>query len=281
LSSEAWVEYRDKPPNPGLNFTTHLALVKNSTGQLLKCYVKGGVTMDSPTPLAESLAWLIASQLDLPRPKYAGLLILRIDKLKNHLSLPPHWLKEEYMPCFYTSAVETMPNYGPKNVNLVPMPGNLGQPVLARSTTHSVTNKSILSNELVKLSAFDEWLDNQDRHSGNVLVDHKGIRTPIDNEYCFYKQFWSDKVNVTKQSLLEQAEKLLGTIEIADYKVRVAVAGRSHDSAYPAVAGTLYSLIMNYHDDVDRGDQIWRAVHQHLFERAAPNWLPATLNVII
>ena len=56
---------------------THQALVADPSGRLHKCFVKAS-PLGNPMVLTESVAWMIAGAVDLPRPEFAAVLLLPV-----------------------------------------------------------------------------------------------------------------------------------------------------------------------------------------------------------
>ena len=105
LRSTAWREFRGEPQQIGQNRTTHLAMIEDPSGNWHRCYVKC-CPPNWPTPLTEALAWLLAEALDLPRPEFAALVMVPLDKLRQHIPMDQHWLNYSEMIAFCVSAVD-------------------------------------------------------------------------------------------------------------------------------------------------------------------------------
>ena len=108
LPSTAWREFRGAPDRQGQNLTTHRALIADERGQERLCYVKA-CPPQYPMVIAESLAWLIAEALDLPRPDYAALLLLPLPRLRSSMALDQHWGHYSEALAFCSSAVDGKP----------------------------------------------------------------------------------------------------------------------------------------------------------------------------
>lgn len=94
LPDTAWLEFRGASAKKGQNKTTHQALVVDAAGREHKCFVKASPD-EYPMAFAEGLAWLLAEALDLPRPRFAALLVLPVQKLKLHMDLDQYWMHKQ------------------------------------------------------------------------------------------------------------------------------------------------------------------------------------------
>jgi phosphoinositide 3-/4-kinase-like protein len=190
LPSQAWREFRGTPDSKGLNQTTHLACIEDPNGQIHRCYVKLA-PIDWPTPLTESIAWLLAESLNLPRPGFAALVVVPVEKLRAHMPLDQHWLRYPEALGFCAEVVQGRdPTHGWK--------------WLAWLRTKSLYKKA----DIARISAFDQWVENQDRHTGNLLIRSSGECVPIDNEHILYSLLWPPVgLQFRRNSLVEEAAK--------------------------------------------------------------------------
>lgn len=264
LPPESWREFRGVPSSKGLNQTTHLAVIADEHGKLHKCYVKL-VPATWPTPLTEALAWLLANALDLPRPDFAAIVLLPINKLKGCIPLDQHWLTYDVVPAFCSSAVE----------GKSPIQG-------WRWLTWMRLRKLYKRAEVAKISAFDQWVDNQDRHSGNLLVRKNGECVPIDNEFSFYSLLWgSVGIAVHKNSLLQESSNHLTLENFTRFKVDMANSSKNHalalDNVSPHLRHTIDALVNNSAN----ADALWQQIYTFLNVRAQPGWMSNQLGVTI
>ena len=164
LPAASWREFRGTPPKTGTNQTVHLATVEDGTGKLHRCYVKM-CPSHWMTPITESVAWILSAELSLPRPQFAALILVPLDKLSKHLKLDQHWLGQPQALAFCASAVDgKSPTQGWQW--LAPLR----------------TKRMFKRPEIARIAAFDLWADNQDRNTSNVLIERSGNCIPIDNE---------------------------------------------------------------------------------------------------
>lgn len=263
LPSAAWREFRGTPNQKGLNQTTHLASIATPSGKVHKCYVK--LTPPNwPTPLTEALAWLLAEALELPRPEFAALVMVPISKLKDHMPLDQHWLQYPEAIAFCSSAVD-------------------GQnPVRGWKWVAEIRKKRLYRRpEVARIGAFDQWVENQDRHLGNLLVRKSGEHVPIDNELILYSLLWpSVGLNFNHNSLVNEAKRQLTDTDFKQFAVEVARCADRHHDALLQVGPRLQAMIDALVADKNTAKILWQQVSSFLHLRAARDWLPQQLGVI-
>jgi len=265
LPASAWREFRGEPKQKGLNKTTHMAMIEDTSGKLHRCYVKG-CPSNWPTPLTEAFGWLLAEALDLPRPEFAALVLVPLDKLRQHMPMDQHWLNYREMLSFCASDVEG------KTVSH-------GFKLTANLRTSRVYKRL----EVARISAFDYWVNNQDRNTGNLIIRSNGDCVPIDNEFILYSLLWAGKVPFTvgHKSLLEEGKRHLQGDAYARFKVEMASQGKLHDAALRAVAPRLEQMVRALIPNTAVANATWIDVQQYLATRADPGWLPTELGVIV
>lgn len=263
LPSHAWVEFRGLPKTKGLNQTTHLASIKAPDGRLHRCYVKM-VPPDWPTPLTEAIAWLLAEALDLPRPMFAAIVTVPIPKLRQHMPLDQHWLKHNEYLAFCAEVVD----------GKSPVQG-------WRWTAWYRLKKFYQRQEVRRISAFDQWLENQDRHAGNLLKRANGECVPIDNEHVLYSLLWASVgIAFGHNSLLNEATKYMSPEGLKRFKVEMANFGKQHEQAFNIANSQLEATVKALVRDPVIAETIWQTVSNFLQARAKPEWMPAQLGVI-
>lgn len=264
LPTTAWREFRGVPTQKGLNQTIHLASIEDATGKLHRCYVKG-CPPNWMTPLTEAIGWLLAEALDLPRPEFAALVMVPLDKLREHIQLDQHWLNYPEMLAFCTSAVD------------------------GKSTSHGWkwlahlrARKIYKRPEVARIGAFDYWVDNQDRNAGNMIVKTDGQCVPIDNEFILYSHLWAGKVPFTighRSLLIESAQHLSGMAH-SRFKIEMARHSKLHEAVLKAASPTLEQAVRRLIPDTVQANAVWLGVQQYLASRADPDWLAGELGVI-
>lgn len=265
LPPSAWREFRGEPKQKGLNKTTHRAIIQDATGKLHHCYVKG-CPLGWPTPLTEALGWLLAEALGLPRPEFAALVLVPLNKLRKSMQMDQHWLHHSEMLAFCASAVNGKP-------------ASQGW----RFTADWRASRLYKRPEIARISAFDQWVDNQDRNTGNLIVTRGGNCIPIDNEYVLYSLLWAGKVpfDITHNSLLAESINYLTPVDYEQFLVDIAYQGKLHEAAFITAASKLQQMIHSLIPDTVVADSLWANVEQFLANRSNPHWLSTQLGVIV
>lgn len=265
LPSTAWREFRGEAKHKGLNKTTHQAMIEDPTGKLHRCYVKG-CPANWPTPLTEAFGWLLSEALNLPRPEFAALVLVPLDKLRSHMHMDQHWLNYSEMLSFCASTV-----YGATS------------PPAWRWLAHMRTKRVYKRPEVARISAFDYWVDNQDRNNSNLIVKRDGDCVPIDNEFILYSVLWNGKVNfqVAPKSLFVEAKRFLGGNDYARFTVEVARQAKLHDAAFAMAEFKLKETVNLLIPDATAAKNVWNSVEQFLSPRGKPDWLSNQLGVIV
>ena len=262
LPETAWLEFRG-PGKAGQNLTCHQALVADASGKHHKCFVKAA-PQGNPMPFTEAVAWMVAEALDLPRPKFAALLLLPIPKLRKHLKLDQHWHGYSHAMAFCTSSVD-------------------GKGVASRWpwVTHLRKAQAFRHSDVPRIAAFDHWVDNRDRHAGNFLRTRAGGYIPIDNEYILYSVVWAASTAVLYRSLRDEARKVLTPAGFTKFEASMLVASQLHVAALQAAAPKVQKLVAVMHPDAAEGAVFASAVLQFLNQRAQPDWLGNELGHIV
>lgn len=260
LPSTSWREFRGPASNQGQNFTTHQALIADQHGVERLCYVKA-CPPGYPMVVAESLAWLIAEALDLARPEFAALLLLPVPKLRMSMRMDQHWQHYPEVLAFCSSAVQ-------------------GKPIRGRWTwlERMKRAKSFEHGDVARIAAFDHWVENQDRHSGNLLVAD-GRFVPIDNEYVLYSLL-SAPFGILRQTLHDEAKNLLRGKALKAFEASMIVASDSHLPAFMAVQATLTQWLHVVIPNPVEAANLATAILQFLGPRAQPGWLANELGHI-
>jgi hypothetical protein len=207
-------------------------------------------------PYAEAIAWLIADALDLPRPSFAALLLLRLDRLKGHLPLDQHWLQYPQTLAFCSSTV-------------------VGKHITGRWSwlSHLRALRAFKHPELPRIAAFDVWIDNQDRHTGNFLKTSAGRYIPIDNEYALYTLLWARLLTVAHNSLRNLARETLPQVAFDKFESAMMAAATAHEPALSKASPDLKQFLSSVIADPSQRDQFAAVVLSFLAQRADTNWL--------
>lgn len=263
LPETAWREFRDAPKARGQNQTIHQALIADASGQEHKCFVKA-CPAHYPMPLAEGLAWLALEALGLPRPKFAALLVLPVHRLRTCMTLDQHWSNIPYALAFCSSTVE-------------------GKHITSswQWLSRIRAARAFSREDIAKIAAFDMWVENQDRHAGNVIRDKAGTYVPIDNELILYTLLWvALGFAYEPRSLRAQAQALLKPAGYAKFEVSMMLASKDHHSAFLKVSPALQQLVFALVSDPVMATNTTTAILQFLGQRAQPDWLANELGLI-
>lgn len=259
----AWTEFRGASERKGQNHTTHQAVITDAGGQQHKCYVKASPP-GFPMPFAEALAWLVADALDLPRPTFAALVEISIPELRKHMALDQHWMQHATVLAFCCSAVDG------KHINSA-----------WRWLERMRTAKALLHEDVARIAAFDMWVENQDRHTGNFLRTKAGDYVPIDNELILYSLLWlANGFSYAHNSLVAQAHATLKTPGYTKFEVSMVLASKHHEAAFRKVTPALQQFVAALIADPAQAAATTTAILQFLAQRAHPDWLAIKLGRI-
>jgi hypothetical protein len=263
LPETAWREFRSHPKSRGQNHTTHQALIVDQQGQEHKCFVKASPA-NFPMAFAEAFAWLVADALDLPRPSFAALLHLPIHKLRQFMPLDQHWMNVPYALAFCSSTVEGK---------------HIASPW--RWLAHLRATKAFKNDDVARIAAFDVWIENQDRHTGNFLRTRDGDYIPIDNELILYTLVWvSSGFSYAHNSLRKQAQAVLKVPGYTKFQVSMVLASKLHEAAFVKSEPALRQLIAMMVADPVQATATATAILQFLEQRAHPDWVANELGLI-
>lgn len=264
LPATAWREFRGAAANRGQNHTTHQALIADPTGRAHKCFVKASPS-GNPMVLTESIAWMIAGALELPRPDFAAVVLLPVFKLRQCMPLDQHWLRYNEVLAFCTSTVAGKHVTGRWNW--------LAALRAARAFKH---------RDIARIAAFDHWVENQDRHTGNFLRTSAGDYIPIDNELVLYSLVWLARgYQYGHNSLRGQARALLKQAGYTRFEALMAVASLEHEQAFLKVSPSVQQLVAIMIADPAEATTLATNILQFLEQRAQRDWLANELGCIV
>lgn len=264
LPDSAWREFRSAPASKGQNHTTHQALIVDHAGQEHKCFVKAA-PQGNPMAFTEGLAWLMADALDLPRPKFAALLHLPVQKLRQCMPLDQHWMGYQHALAFCSSAVA-------------------GKHITSRWNWVAAFRaaRAFSHQDVARIAAFDVWVENQDRHTGNFLRTRAGDYIPIDNEFILYTVVWvASGISCVPHSLRSQARAMLKNAGYLKFEASMVMASQQHEQAFLKVSPSLQQFITTMIADPAQGAAAATAILQFLGRRAQPDWLVNELGRIV
>lgn len=264
--SQSWLEFRSLPERPGLNTTTHMALVADHNGVAQKCYLKFINVQESPGLLCEGIGWLVAKAAGIDVPDFAAIVLVPLDKLAKSMKIPT-WMNgyAEY-PAWCVKAVDG------KSIAQI----NKWSAWLRRS-------QCLSAKSTPALAAFDKWIDNRDRNYGNIIRISAKNYSAIDHEKILYELLWVNSYQITfdERSLLIQAAANLDDVKRHNFLCSAAKAADGHSRALDSSA----QEIIQYLSYIVVGDQesklLWDAIQKFLKSRSTPGWMANELGVIV
>ncbi len=261
MKADSWVEYRGQPPNRRQGSLTHQATIRDLDGQLRRCYLK----MDPPNVgdvvLAEWIGHLLLSALDIPRSAFAGIVLVPIDKLAHSLTIPEQMKEATLWPAFCCELVD----------NFKPV-------VLWRWRERLLLSRMYQEDEVIRIAAFDEWVDNPDRHDKNIILSRDGKFVAIDHDHLL--QSILSKLAVVPQTIMLQARKCLTPKDFDKFSVSVASASNQHSSCFTTARSDIEEAVKSIHIGNIPSDTLFKDIDAFLTERSQDGWLAQKLQVI-
>lgn len=242
--------------------TTHQAVIADASGHEHKCFVKAA-PQGNPMPLTEAVGWMVADCLGLPRPAFAAVLLLPIQKLRMHMKLDQHWSGYSHTLAFCSSTVP-------------------GKHIQARWQWLAKLRKAraFQHEDVPRIAAFDMWVENQDRHTGNFLRTKDGQYVPIDNEFILYTLVWAATMTVKQNSLRDEARAVLTAAGYTKFEISMVIASKLHEGALTRASPALHQFICALHGNAAQGVAAATAILQFLTQRAHPDWVANELGRI-
>lgn len=260
LDAAAWREYKGKPASAGVNETTHLAKIADTSGRLHDCFVK---LLPGPGPalLCEALGWLLARASDVSCPGFGAIVLVPVVELRNSQRLPPQFDGMALCPAWCS---EVVCGNAVRQVHKM-------QFFLARGNC-------LRSRDARKIAAFDKWGDLRDRNFGNVIQSGKGGYVAIDHESLLHDLLWVPTGRgFHEQSLLVEARKALKPADFQRFQVDMANAAKGHAQALKDAQTDLADIIGKL---VPANPNATAQIIQTLDQRAQTGWLANLLGVI-
>lgn len=135
--------------------------------------------------------------------------------------------------------------------------------------------------DVSRIAAFDMWIDNQDRNSGNLVRTKVGDYIPIDNEFALYSLIWAAaNISVESKTLRAQARAMLKPAGYSKFESSMMVAATEHKGAFIKCSPSLQEFLMKLAANPVQGTQATTAIMQFLGQRADPDWLANELGLI-
>jgi hypothetical protein len=145
------------------------------------------------------------------------------------------------------------------------------------------TKAALRHNDVRRIGAFDEWVDNRDRHVGNLIRRHDGAYVAIDNEFALFSAVWAvimPQLTVAHRSLVAEAANKLTHSGLTRFKVDMALASDHHAAALSKVQQRIVDTIAALVPDKKVASQIAANVVSFLQARADQQWMRQHLGVI-
>lgn len=200
---------------------TFACTIEWSDGKLKRSYIKRFLKVNNLSLVNEITGYLIAKAADLPIPTHAGII-----EAPNHIFGDSSDQYEDY--CFIVSSV---PGDNPGSLY------KMGMIKDCNTLMSMVASWSKLSDTI----AFDDWVANQDRHLGNILVEGKNKVHLIDHGNLPVKLHWTcSDLNASLQSVNVLANNLwkLNCIPLP-VKSSITASAKDHKAIYGSVKGEL------------------------------------------
>ena len=265
LDDSAWREYRGKPANIGLNETTHLAKIADTSGKLHDCFVKLLPMDGRPALLCETLGWLLARASDVSCPDFGAIVLVPVNELRKCEPLPSKFDSIDLCPAWCSEIVAG------KSVRQI------------HKMLFLIAQENCLrSKDARKIAAFDQWSDLRDRNFGNVIKSSKGGYVAIDHESLLHDLLWVPAgVSFEERSLLVEAKKVLSTTDFQQFQVDMAYAANGHAKALADAKADITDIIAKLIPDPTSALAATQAILQTLDQRAQSGWLANILGVIV
>ncbi len=253
------------PDEVGINVGSHIAAVRFSNDKKpTKAYVKfcGPSAHDL---FYEILGYILAHNLGIKQPPRAGMIIVPLNPIRQHGGSLPNWIpkEEKVMPAFCT---ELSPD---------------------RSIRYLYKTDSLMTKKYQELfngchnwyacvSAFDEWLANNDRNAGNILQLSDRVYSIIDHGRIFDNQPPSlvHTKDLSSVNLMRSVIPPLGDKSVERLNNSMAEASNKHDlarnKALPSIARWL-----KFFNNIDKS-----IVLKFMEERSKINWMEDRVGVI-
>lgn len=261
LNQNSWREFRGVPQNAGINPTTHLATVADDKGTLRSCFVK--LLHNSPALLCEALGYILADASGVSIPPFGAILLVPVDKLKQHVSLPNELANLNVCPAWCCELVA-------------------GKSVRQINQWEFFYNLDALykSEHASKIAAFDQWTDLQDRNFGNVIRSDGGRFTAIDHETLLHEIVWGlYGLKWEKRCLTEAAKNHLSGEDFKRFQVSMVEVSERHATA-ASEAALLVEKTIDRLCPPNLVPQLKPSILSMLQHRSQPGWMSQHLKVL-
>lgn len=262
LDSLAWREFRGTPGHSGLNTTTHLAKIADTTGKLHDCYVKL-LAPNRPSLLCEAIGWLLTQSIGVPSTTFGAIVLVPVSELlKTGMALPDPIGDWETCPAWCSEIVSG------KSVRQV------------HKWAFWLARKNCLrSKDTRHIAALDVWADNRDRNYGNVIRSTDGGYVSIDHETLLHDLLWRPTgICFEPRSLLAEAEQHLSSEELKRFHVEMVAASNSHATGLLDADSDITDIISALYPA--HAAQLKESIFAYLNERSQAGWLASQMGII-
>jgi hypothetical protein len=254
------------PEETGITEGSHIAAI-NFPGEKrpVRCYVKfcGPQEYDL---FYEILGYTLAHKLGIKQPDKAGVIIVPIKRIRDNGGIVPRWIGSdvEYYPAFCTQESPVRSIRYLYNTNAL---------LLSKYQDLFINNHNWYST----VSAFDEWLANNDRNGGNILKLSDKVYSIIDHGRLFDNKAPSNvhtKDLVSENKMHDVINNTLGDKDREKLNNSMAAASHNHSNArYKSISEIKEWL--TFFDGIDES-----IVNSFIDERSRENWMENRVGVI-
>jgi hypothetical protein len=252
------------PEQVGINVGSHIAAVRFEGDKApTKAYVKFCGPSEHDL-FYEILGYILAQNLGIKQPPRAALIIAPLDLIRKHGGVLPDWIPKnaQSMPAFCT---ELSPS---RSISYL----YKADALLAKYQDLFIN----CHNWYASVTAFDEWLANNDRNGGNILQLSPNVYSIIDHGRLFDNK--SPSIIHTKgllaKNLMRGVITGMGDKNVEKLNNSMALASGKHN---PARSKALPSI--------DKWLKIFNQIDESIVlkfiqERSEANWMEDRVGVI-
>jgi hypothetical protein len=175
LDRRHYVRAIRQPSSPGWNPTTHLARLHHPAAGEIDAWLK----IDSqlmPFLGNEAIGWLMARTLEIPTPEHAAILVENVEWFRALLG--DRYPTDNFLPQSGDVAAWCTSDMGSGPIKSVAPFDDWNLLAFLRT------------EEGAQVAAFDHWLGNEDRNTGNLIRLPRGRYAVIDHGILFCYQDW-------------------------------------------------------------------------------------------
>ncbi|MDR5782863.1 hypothetical protein QCE63_25995 [Caballeronia sp. LZ065] len=222
FDSSAWCEFRGIPACDGSNGTTHLAAIRDASGQLRSCFVKL-LKPNTPALLCEAVGWVLAASVGVAVPGFGAIMLVPMDRLRKDMPLPA-WT--DGLDLCAAWCCEVVAGKSVKQVH--------------KWAFWLSRRRCLQSQEVRNIAAFNIWTDNRDRNFGNLIQTSNGAYIAIDHETLLHDLLWlSMGISYKSRSLVDEAKRHLSAAEWNAFHAAMTASAGTHERALSSAQASL------------------------------------------